>query len=325
MSYTALSSYTLKLTFLLLALLVVLTVSLAIGRYPINLLNLNEEALSVLLNVRLPRVLMSAIGGAIFGVTGTALQATFKNPLISPYILGITQGAAFGAALALLLFQPVPYVVTLSAFLFSMIALACTLVIAGVQRYYAPLTIVLAGIIVGAIFSSLLSIIQYIIDPWRLQGIVFWLMGGFYRVTWEYFLIALPGSLISLILLTLIRWRLNILSLSDDEARALGINVVFERVLVFVISSLAIASVTAISGIIAFAGLVFPHIARGLIGSDNRVLIPASALVGSLILLVTDDICRSLYTFEIPISILTTLIATPYFIYLMRRITGEWR
>jgi len=331
-------SGTYKLKFLLLSILLIsaLMISLNVGRYPVNMINLfehltktaksgnpNDISVDVLLRLRVPRVIMGVVAGMVSGATATALQATFRNPLVSPYMLGVTQGAAFGAALAIYFNMPPPLIPLLSL-LFALLALGVTLILAAARQAFSQ-TLILAGIIVGAIFSALLSILQYIIDPFRLQNVVFWLMGGLYRVTWENLTIALLGAVLGLALLLAMQWRLNLLSLSDEEAKTLGCRVNLERLLVFSAAALAEASVVSVTGIIAFIGLMIPHLCRPFFGSDNRVLLPASTLTGAITLVLTDTLCRSLYSFEIPISIVTTLITAPYFIYILEKISREWR
>ena len=309
--------------------------SLNLGRYPTSIIDLikvfsdsadstGDTGVRVLLDLRLPRVLMGVIAGMVFGSAAASLQSTFRNPLVSPYMLGVTQGAAFGAALAMYFDMPQPLILLLSL-AFALGSLALALFLALVRQALSPATLVLAGVTVGALFSAALSILQYLVDPWKLQGIVFWLMGGFYRVSWESYAVAAPGALLGLTILLLMRWRLNLLSLSDEEARALGVRVGWERALVFSSAALAEASVTCAVGIVAFIGLIIPHLARPFFGSDNRVLIPASMLIGAVIIVLTDTLCRSLFSFEIPISIVTTLVTAPYFIYLLGRVEREWR
>lgn len=311
-------------TILAILAITVFIVSLSIGRYPVNIFNLDKVSAAVLLEVRLPRIIMGIILGAVLGCSSAALQAILRNPLASPYVLGVTQGAAFGAGLAMLLLPPEPYVIPLFSFCFALTAVLIALTIARIQGVISPIVLVLSGILVGAMFMVGLSIIQWIIDPWRLHGLIFWLMGGLYRVSWSSYPIALPGAILGLVLLTAMRWRLNILSLSEYEARSLGVNVGRERLIVLALSAGAVASVTCVSGIVAFIGLIIPHIARAIFGADNRVLIPASIAVGSIILPIADTLCRSLLPSEIPLSIVTTTITVPYLAYLLRRVATRW-
>jgi len=309
---------------LILLVVAVFLASLALGRYPVDLLSPDEESKVILLEVRLPRVLMSVVLGAVLGGSSAALQAVLRNPLASPYVLGVTQGAAFGAGLAMLLLLPEPYAISLTSFCFALIAVLVALSIARVHGVVSPVVLVLSGVLVGAMFTAGLSVIQWLIDPWRLQGLVFWLMGGLYRFSWSSYTIAIPGAVVGLALLIAMRWRINILSLGEDEARSLGVDVEKERLLVLAASAAAVASVTCVTGIVAFIGLVIPHVARALFGADNRVLIPTSMAVGSVVLPLADTLCRTLFPFEIPLSVVTTLITVPYLAYLLRRVARRW-
>ena len=309
---------------LILLVVAVFLASLALGRYPVDLLSPDEESKVILLEVRLPRVLMSVVLGAVLGGSSAALQAVLRNPLASPYVLGVTQGAAFGAGLAMLLLLPEPYAISLTSFCFALIAVLVALSIARVHGVVSPVVLVLSGVLVGAMFTAGLSVIQWLIDPWRLQGLVFWLMGGLYRISWSSYPIAIPGAVVGLALLIAMRWRINILSLGEDEARSLGVDVEKERLLVLAASAAAVASVTCVTGIVAFIGLVIPHVARALFGADNRVLIPTSMAVGSVVLPLADTLCRTLFPFEIPLSVVTTLITVPYLAYLLRRVARRW-
>lgn len=312
----------LKFYLLLLSFIPIGLVSLLIGRYP---LKFDDMGMFIILHLRLPRILLVALTGAVLSSSGAALQATLRNPLVSPYILGVTQGAAFGAALAVLCFPESKYSTIVCALIFGTLAITISLLLSRVRGSFSTITVILSGIIVGAVFSALLSIVKYVADPYRLQEIVFWTMGGFYKSSWENLLIATPGAVLGMMLLFLMRWRLNVLSMGDEEARLLGVNVKREKILIIFASSLACASVISVSGIIAFIGLIVPHMVRALIGPDVRYLIPASMSLGAGVLIIADDLCRSLFSFEIPISIITTLIAAPYFVYLLRKIGGEWK
>jgi len=166
---------------------------------------------------------------------------------------------------------------------------------------------------------------KLIADPYRLAGVVFWALGGLHRACWQSFFICAPSLIIGLPILFSIRWRLNVLSMGEEEAKLLGANIKRDRFIVVVSSTLVCASVIAVTGIIGWIGLIIPHMTRSLIGPDNKYLIPASAAFGASFLLITDTLCRTLFTFEIPISIITTLIAAPYFIYLLKKVGGGWR
>ncbi|RLF19746.1 MAG: iron ABC transporter permease [Thermoprotei archaeon] len=313
-----------KLFLLFITLPLVFMVSIMMGRYPLNIPPSDDVAHFVLMNIRIPRVLLAVIAGSCLSVAGAILQSVLRNPLASPYILGVTQATAFGAALAMYLMLPSALII-FSSFIFGLIATLLVLLLSRVRGFLSPVTVILSGIVVGAIFTTMLSAVQYMIDPWRLQGIVFWLMGSFGRASWDILAWTMPISLIALSSAHAMRWRLNILSLGDEEARMLGARVQMERALLIALSALMCATVTSVSGIVAFIGLIAPHMARALVGPDARLLVPASAALGGVIMMIADDVCRTPFSFEIPLSIVTTLVAAPYFIYLLRRMGGEWR
>ena len=265
------------------------------------------------------------MSGIALSVAGTSFQATLRNPLVSPYILGLSQGAAFGAALAIIILPYHPYILPVAAFIFGTLAVLLTSSVARIHGEFSTITIILGGIIIGAVFTALLSIIKLVADPYRIASVVFWTLGGLHRASWQSIFIAAPGLIIGLPILFVIRWRLNLLSMGDEEAKLLGVNVRRDRIIIVIVSTLICASVIAVSGIIGWIGLIVPHMVRSIIGPDNKYLIPASAAFGASLMLITDTLCRTLFTFEIPISIITTLIAAPYFIYLLKKIGGGWQ
>ncbi len=313
-----------KYYLILLSPLLIAPITLFIGRYPVSF-PLSDPERFVLLNIRLPRILLCMMTGAGLSVAGASLQSTLRNPLASPYILGVSQGAAFGAALAMVVLPYSMYLLPASAFVFAFLAITFTCLIARIHGEFSTVAVILSGVIVAGIFTALLSIVKLFSDPYRLSGIVFWMMGGFYRAYWDDILIAAPGFIVGIMVLFSIRWRLNVLSIGNEEARMLGVNVKRDTMLVIFFSALICASVISVVGIVAWIGLIIPQMVRGMLGADNRHILPASAAFGAGFLLIVDTICRTLYTFEIPISIITTLIAAPYFIYLLRKIGGSWR
>lgn len=315
----------LKYYLILISPLLVVPVVLMFGRYSIKSFPLSETDWHVLVNIRMPRILLGILAGMALSVAGTSFQATLRNPLVCPWVLGLSQGAACGAALAMVFLPYQPFVLPVSAFVFGLLAVSAACLVARVRGEFSTITIILGGVIVGAVFTALLSIIKLMADPYRLAGIVFWTLGGLYRASLQSFFIAAPGLIIGLPLLFSIRWRLNVLSMGEEEARLLGVNIKRDRFIVVFLSTLVCSSVIAVTGIIGWLGLIIPHIARSIVGPDNRYLIPASATLGASFLLIADTLCRSLFTFEIPISIVTTLIAAPQFIYLLRKVGGGWR
>lgn len=315
----------LKYFLILISPILIIPIVLGIGRYPIWSFPLTDTAWHILFNIRIPRILLCALAGIALSVAGTSLQATLRNPLVSPSILGLSQGAAFGAALAMVVLPYHPYILPIVAFVFGFLAVSIACLAARIRGEFSTITIILGGVIVGAVFTALLSMIELIADPYRLAGVVFWALGGFHRASWQSFFICAPGLIIGLPVLFSIRWRLNVLSMGDEEAKLLGANIKRDRLIVVISSTIVCASIIAVTGIIGWIGLIIPHMTRSLIGPDNKYLIPASAAFGASFLLITDTLCRTLFTFEIPISVVTTLIAAPYFIYLLKKVGGGWR
>lgn len=310
--------------------------ALAIGRYPISLSQILSIIASggrldaapatvlgpaqVRLNIRLPRILASMLVGAGLAAAGAAYQGLFRNPLVSPDILGISQGASFGAATAILLGQASLVSIQVSAFVFGLIAVGLSYGIAHTRHGSNSVMLVLAGVVVSAFFSALLSFVQYVADPYtQLPAIQFWLMGGFHTITWDRLAFALPGTIGGSILLLALRWRINVLSLGDEEAFALGINVPRLRAFFVACTTLVVTSGVSVAGVVGWIGLVIPHIGRMLAGPNYRWLLPISMLLGGTFLTITDSLARTVTTAEIPISILTSFLGAPFFAWLLRR------
>lgn len=273
----------------------------------------------IVLLVRLPRVLLAALSGAALAVGGAALQGVFRNPLVSPQVLGISQGAAFGGALALL-FGYSGVVLLGLAFVFGLSALILVGALARINGRTEVITVILSGMVIGALFGALVSIIQFIADPnTSLPAIVYWLMGSFATATWARLGLAVPGMAIGLIIVFALRYRLNLLALEDSEARSLGVNPDRERWYIFIAISLMTGTSVAVAGIVGWIGLVVPHAARILVGEDHRALIPASAIIGAAYLTFIDTLARTLTAAEIPLGVLTALIGAPVFAVLLRK------
>jgi iron complex transport system permease protein len=307
--------------------------SLGVGRYPLPLAEVlaalgqglglidgaSGPASRVVLMIRLPRVLEAGLSGAGLALAGAALQGVFRNPLVGPQIIGVSSGAAFGGALALLLSAGLVALLG-SAFLFGLLALVLVFTVSRVDGRSPVLMLVLAGVVVGAFFSALVSLVTYLADPNdTLPAIVYWLMGSF--ATASYSKVALLAAVTLSLggLLLSLRFRLNILSLGDEEAQALGIKVEPTRWLILIAVTGLSATSVAVAGIVGWVGLVVPHVARMLVGPDHRVLLPASALVGASYMILVDDIARSATTQELPLGVLTALVGAPLFGLLLRR------
>jgi iron complex transport system permease protein len=283
--------------------------------HPITTMNLDER---VVLLVRAPRVLMAALSGGGLAMCGATLQGIFRNPLVSPQILGISGGAAFGGALSILLGWTGIALIA-SAFLCGMAALYLVGLTARIDGRTDQMVIVLAGIVIGALFTALVSLMEFVADPdTSLLAIVIWLMGSFATVTWERSLLVAPVILVAGAGLFLLRFRINVLSLGEDEARSFGVPVERDKWILFTLVGLLTGAVISIAGLVGWVGLVIPHAARLLTGSDNRQLIPASALLGGSFLVAVDTLARSLTPAEIPLGVLTALIGAPVFALLLR-------
>ena len=303
---------------------------LSIGKFNIPIqsiiyLKLEETEKIVLFNVRLPRAVEAMLFGACMGISGASLQATLRNPLVSPYILGISAGAAFGAALSIALFGEGYYLLTQpSAIVFALIAVSITLMLSKFRGQFSQVSLVLAGVIVSALFSGLLALVKILVEPEKTQTIVAWTIGRLYAITWDDVVVSTPLAIVGILGLLVLRWRIFVLSMGDEEAKSLGINAERERLIVIVFASIATASVVSVTGIIGWVCLISPHITRFLVGSNPKVLLPASVSIGATFMLIADLISRTVWTFEIPVGIITTLIGAPMFLYLMRRAIYQW-
>ncbi|MGO4739743.1 FecCD family ABC transporter permease [Bosea sp. 2KB_26] len=317
------------------ALVLVLLVSLGIGRYGISPSRVGQILLGfdgmdaierhVVLTVRLPRVLTALAAGAGLALCGAALQGVFRNPLVGPHIIGVSTGAAFGGTLAILM-SGSRGLLLLLAFLFGMLALLMVYALNALVARRNMLVLVLAGVVVSGFFGALVSLAQYLADAEeKLPRIVFWLLGSF--ATADYDKLALMLGLLApgAALLLLLRWRINILSLGEEEARALGVRTEPTRWLVLVLIGLIVSAQVAVSGVIGWIGLVIPHLARMLVGPDHRALLPAAMLAGGLFMVLVDDLARTLSQSEIPLGILTALIGAPVFALVFLRATGSER
>lgn len=321
--------------FLAILLCFVSLVSILLGQYTISLPDFlhviqqsnsqelsEKEALihSIIFDIRLPRILAAILIGASYAVAGASYQAMFINPLVSPGILGVLSGSAFGAALGISFFDT--WIMTqFFAFFFGIVAVAFAIFITYIYKGRGNMTLILilGGIISGSFFSTLLSIVKYTADPYnKLPSIVYWLMGSLASVELnEIALYAIPIVFGLLGLLVMSKY-LNVLSFGEEEARSLGVNINLIRFFVIFFATLISALSVAIGGMIGWIGLIIPHFARFLVGPNNRVLLPTVAFMGAIFLLVVDDFSRLLLDVEIPIGILTSLIGIPIFIIVLK-------
>ncbi|MEQ1408366.1 iron ABC transporter permease [Neorhizobium sp. Rsf11] len=312
---------------------VAFVVSLCVGRFSVpagraleliwlGIINPARELASIderiVLLVRAPRVVLAALAGAGLAVAGAALQGVFRNPLVSPDILGISQGAAFGGALAIMLgIWGFPLIAMV--FVFGMAALILVGMLSRINGRTETVTVILSGLVISSMFSAVVSLLQFVADPnTSLPAIVYWLMGSFATATWERTLIAAPGLILGAVLLWMLRFRLNILSLDEAEAQSLGANTTRERWLVFGLIAVIVGSQVAVSGIIGWIGIVIPHAARLLVGHDHRALLPASVVLGAGFMVIIDTLARTATAAEIPLGVITALVGAPIFAVLLR-------
>ena len=318
---------------LLLGPLLVAAVAVGMGRYSIPFADVwqtltggvigDDQAVKVLKTMRIPRILLAFLVGGGLAAAGAAFQSLFSNPLATPDTLGVAAGASFGAVLGLY-FGLDLIIVQLLALGTGFGAVLITYMVGKKRESGSMVTVVLAGIVVGSLFSALVSLIKYVADTEsQLPSITYWLMGSLSSANYPTLLLGAPFILTGIIVLFLLRWRLNVLPLSDDEARATGTNLTLLRFLTAISATMITASAVSMCGQVGWVGLLVPHICRMAIGSNHLRLIPASISMGAIFMVVIDTLARCLTAAEIPVSILTALIGAPFFILLLRR-TGGW-
>ena len=319
-------------------LLVVFLASFVIGRFEVPLREVirillgqflplrrtwTDSMAAAVINIRLPRILLACLVGCCLSAAGTAYQSVFQNPMAAPDILGASSGACFGAALAILLGLSRTGI-TIAAFLFSLLTIAFVYLIASRSRKHQTVNILLAGVMVSSLFSAGTSYIKLVADPAnQLPAITYWLMGSLSGSRMRDIAFVIVPMLLGLIPLLLLRWRINLLMLSEEESHAVGVNTARLRLTVIISATLLTAASVSVSGMIGWVGLVIPHICRRLVGSNCRYLIPASMIFGAVFMLLVDNVSRNLLAVEIPIGILTAFIGAPFFISLMMRKGGS--
>ena len=284
---------------------------------------ISHNAEIVVWNVRIPRILLSLICGAGLSVAGASFQALFSNPLATPDTLGCANGASFGAALGILLgFNA--FGVQVSALMAGILAVLLVFVLTGKRGYQNSLMmVILGGMVISSLFSALVSLVKYVADPSDvLPVITFWLMGSFSGATMKNLMTGGPFILIGTGILFLMRYRLNVLTLPEDEARTMGVNVRRDRFLVIFCSSLITASIVSMCGVIGWVGLLIPHICRMLFGNNNSRVIPGCIVFGALFMTCVDMVARCASSAEIPVSILTSVIGAQVFLFLLRKTGG---
>lgn len=312
----------------------VMAVSFFLGKFPIPFTefwqamlnkvmpiaeNTNSQVETILFKIRFPRIIMAVVIGAGISVAGAAYQALFQNPMISQDILGASQGAAFGAAIGLFFSMAYEHVIELS-FGFGLLAVGAVLLFNHFLGSRSVLNLILIGMMIGSLFSAAVSFLKLVGDPTNtLPAITYWLMGSLSGIKEQNVLFAAPLILIGMIPILVLRWRLNVISLGEEEAASLGVNSRRLRIILIIAVTLITAAAVSVSGLIGWVGLIVPHFARLLVGTDNRYSLPLTAILGSTFLLVVDDFARLMTTSEIPIGILTSFIGAPIFIFLIAK------
>ena len=288
----------------------------------------NDIELMIIREIRLPRVLAGALIGSGLALAGTVFQGVFRNPMADPYVLGVSSGAALGAALAIVMrlgYSAVGvYSVSILSFLIATLTVFAVYGLAKVGSRAPVITLLLSGVAVSIFLSSLVSLLQ-VFSGWELHRLVYWMMGGFSYIEWADVLVVFPLITIGTLVTYLFSRDLNIMTLGDEEAQHLGVNVERSRKILLAVGSLMTAAAVSVSGLIGFVGLVIPHLARMFVGPDHRVLIPSSFLTGGIFLVFCDTLARAISgSTELPVGIITALSGGPFFIYLLRKSRGRY-
>ena len=276
---------------------------------------------TILWQVRLPRIVLTFMVGASLATSGGVLQSIFRNPLVDPFSLGISSGAAFGAALSMLI--PV-LSISVSAFLFGVVAVGITYLVSYSGVRTSLVTMVLSGMIISGVFTAFLTVLQYLSDPYKLQAIVQWTMGSLHTASWDKVRVATIPIMIGLVLIYLSRWRLNLLALGDQEALAVGVNPKGTKLLLVAVTTMITASSVAAVGMISLFGLIVPHVSRIIFGPNNEIGVLANISIGGTFLLLIDNLSRTLLPYEVPVGVFTMVLGAPLFIYLMRKNVVNW-
>lgn len=332
---------TIIITVLFILLICMFLFSFTLGRYQVSITEifnylrylitgekngLSANVIAVISQIRFPRIATAVLLGSALSVSGASYQGVFKNPMVSPDILGASAGAGFGAAIGILLSLS-SVMIQFVSFIFGILAVFLSYIISRVvgRKDNTTLVLILSGMVVSSLLSSLISVAKYVADPYsKLPEITLWLMGSLSAVnTTDLKIIFLPIVICTAILM-LLRWRLNVLSFGDEEAQALGVNTKRLRLIVIICSTMLTASVVSVGGMIGWVGLVIPHLGRMLVGPNYKHLMPATFLLGGIYLLLVDNISRNLLQVEIPIGILTAIIGAPFFVYLLLKGKKGW-
>lgn len=272
---------------------------------------------AIIWDIRMTRIILGIAVGIALSSSGAVYQGVFRNPLIEPYILGVCSGAAFGAALAIMF--DFPFSLQFLSFTFGLIAVFLTYSFARIDKQTPLVTLILSGVIIGSLFSAMVSIFQYISSEEQLRRLMFWLMGGLYNATWADIRMVLPIILIGFVIIWCYSWKLNVLSMGEQEAKVLGINVERTKIILMVVSTVITSIAVSVAGIIGWVGLMVPHAARMMVGPDHRYLLPVTAILGAIFMVVCDTIARTITTGEVPIGIVTAIVGAPYLLFMLRK------
>lgn len=275
---------------------------------------------SIIWDIRMTRIILGIAVGMALSSSGVVYQGVFRNPLIEPYILGVCSGAAFGAALAIMF--KFPFSLQFLSFSFGLLAVFLTYTFARVDKQTPLVTLILSGVIIGSLFSAMVSIFQYISSEEQLRKLMFWLMGGLYNATWSDIKFVFPIILTGFIIIWRFSWKLNVLSMGEHEAKILGINVERTKIILMVVSTIITSIAVSVAGIVGWVGLMIPHAARMMVGPDHRFLLPVSALLGAIFMVFSDTIARTITTGEVPIGIVTAIVGAPYLLFMLKKRKG---
>lgn len=294
-------------------------VNILISKFLVVPITWDASMYNVVMEIRLPRVLGAIAVGIALAISGAAYQGVFRNDLVSPDLLGVSHGASVGACVGILMHLSL-YGTAVLAFIGGIVSVCLTLLLPRLIQNQSRIVLVLCGIIVSGFMAAVIGLLKYIADPdTELQDIVYWQLGSLAKVTWDNLLYVLPIIVVGTLAILTLRWRLNILSLPDQEAQSLGVNVNRERFVIIGISTLLTAAAVCLSGTIGWVGLVIPHLSRMLVGNDHKKLIPVTIIVSASFLMLADLFARSLTTAEIPLGILCGFIGTPFFAWVLYR------
>lgn len=317
--------------------LLVFFITLFIGRYPIPIKdlfslfffknNVSVDVYNIFWGIRLPRAVLALFCGGALSVSGTVFQGIFRNPLASPDLIGVSSGASFGAAVAIVLFNAIPFITQIFAFIFGIITVLIIFRFATFSRIKGITGIILCGIILNALSQSGITFLKYIADPSRqLPALEYWLMGSLNTANWEKVAIFLPVCIFLVSTIIILRWQINLLSMGDEEASALGVKVKIVRMLLIGAATIIVALIVSMVGIIGWIALVAPHATRLIFGDNNQIIVPLSFSVGAALLLIADTAARSISTMELPISIITALLGAPFLAFvLFRKGVQTWK